>query len=63
MEMMKIQVLIKKEVRTLSGNIKTVPAINYSANDTNGDDEDPSINQEESGSENLDFSTNNDARF
>lgn len=45
------------------GNIKIVRAISYSATDTNGDDEDPSINQEESGSENLDFSTNNDARF
>lgn len=42
-------------------NVKIVPAVSNSATDTNGDDEDPSVNQE--GSENLDFSANNNAGF
>lgn len=41
-------------------NVKMVPPVSNSATDTNGDDEDPSVNQE--GSENLDFSAN-DAGF
>jgi len=46
---------------TVSRKKRNVPPVSNSATDTNGDDEDPSVNQE--GSENIDLSANNGSGF